>query len=413
VAPVKRVTLPRLELLGAVLAAQLLDFSCRTLRINKESCRLWSDSTVVVSWIKGDPSRWKPFVANRIAQIQELSIPSQWSHCAGTSNPADMLTRGVSASELIESSLWLHGPEFLAQEVSLVEPEEVFDQVAFELCGEEAKKSVVNTATTRPQVFDVSRWSTFVKALRVLAWVMRVSHPRPVDLSLEELEKAKQVLLWDAQLQVYPEEYADLQMGASVSKKSPLYKLTPFLGKDGLLRVKGRLDFADMSYDSKHPIIVPAGHLATLIVRHQHQLLKHAGVGAMLSSLRDQYHIMGARRLAKKVKRCCVPCQKVDSQPVEQPVAPLHVSRVRTARPFAVTGMDYAGPAYSADYPGKKLYILLLTCAVTRAIHLELVNSLTVEDCILALRRFIARRGLPVTFWSDNAKTSLQPNNDC
>lgn len=407
VAPVKRVTLPRLELLGAVLAAQLLDFVCRTLKVDKNCSRCWSDSTVVVSWIQGDSYRWKTFVANRIGQIHQLTSPSQWSHCAGTNNPADLLTRGVSASQLIDSALWLQGPGFLTQEESLMESAEILDEVAFDLCSEEAKTSVVNTASTDNQVFDVSRWGTFVKALRVVAWVLRVTHTcqDEGELTLEELEKAKLVLLRDAQVQSYPQEVEGLQTGVSVSKKSKIYKLSPFLDEDGLLRVKGRLDFSELSYDSKHPVILPAGHLATLIVRHQHHILKHAGVGAMLSSLRDQYWIIGARRLAKKVKRYCVACQKVDAKPLEQPMAPLHESRVRAARPFAVTGMDHAGPLYAADFPGKKLYILLFTCAVTRGIHLELVNSLNVVDCLLALRRFIARRGLPAIIWSDNAKT--------
>lgn len=407
VAPVKKITLPRLELLGAVLAAQLLDFVCRALKLDKDGSICWSDSTVVLSWIQGDSSRWKPFVANRIGMIQQLTNPSQWKHCAGTDNPADLLTRGVSANDLIESTLWRNGPEFLTENVNSWESIDIPVEVAFDACQEEAKKSVTCFSSAEVRVFDVSRWGTLVRAIRVVSWVLRVitRGSSKGELTFEELEKAKFVLIRETQYQAFLQEIEDLKKGTPVSKRSKIYKLSPYLDDDGLLRIKGRLDYSDMSFESKHPIIVPTGHLATLLVRHQHQLLKHAGVGAMLTSLRNQYWILGARRLAKRVKRFCVSCQKVDARSVEQPLAPLHESRVKQARPFAVTGIDHAGPLFCADFPRKKFYILLLTCAVSRAVHLELVNSLNVEDCLLAIRRFVARRGLPAVFWSDNAKT--------
>jgi hypothetical protein len=73
--------------------------------------------------------------------------------------------------------------------------------------------------------------------------------------------------------------------------------------------------------------------------------------------------------------------------------------------PFSVVGIDHAGPLFCADFSGKKFYVLLFTCAVVRAVHLELVPSLNVEDCVPAIRCFIARRSLPAMIWSDNAKT--------
>ena len=86
-----------------------------------------------------------------------------------------------------------------------------------------------------------------------------------------------------------------------------------------------------------------------------------------------------------------------------QPQAPLPELRVKEAPPFSVTGLDYAGPLYCLDIPEAKLYILLFTCGVNRAIHLELTDSLSSNDCQLALRRFAARRGIPSLFYSDNA----------
>ena len=93
------------------------------------------------------------------------------------------------------------------------------------------------------------------------------------------------------------------------------------------------------------------------------------------------------------------------SKACTQPVATLPASRVTPSPPFTVSGLDYAGPFFCVDKPSSKFYILLFTCAVIRAIHLELTDSLSMSDCLLALHRFAARRGLPSVFYSDNAQT--------
>jgi hypothetical protein len=408
VAPVKRVTLPRLELLGAVMATQLVEFVRVSLKADKDVCRCWTDSMVTLSWIKEDPSRWKPFVANRVTQIQEIISPSQWGHCPGAENPADLPSRGVSAVDLRNSELWLRGPKMLVQETEEAQVEETVPTSVEE---EEVRETLISVSPRDPVVFNTERWGKLTKAIRVAAWCLRFFHNVKAraaksrdDLSFAELEEAKNSLLRAEQRRAFPQEVDDLAKGATVSSKSKIAKLSPYMGEDGLLRVKGRLDEAEMSYDGKHPIIVPRSHLAVLLVRFHHELLKHAGVNAMLTSLRDQYWIVGARRIAKRVKRQCVSCQKQDALHAQAPVAPLHKMRVTEARTFSIVGMDHAGPLYCADVSGK-FYILLFTCAVTRAVHLELVQSLNLQDCMSAIRRFIARRGMPTTVWSDNAKT--------
>ena len=171
------------------------------------------------------------------------------------------------------------------------------------------------------------------------------------------------------------------------------------------MRIKGRLEFSNLDYDTKHPVIIPKGQCAKLLIRSQHKFLKHAGVDTVSSSLRNNFWNLGMRRLAKTVVKECLSCRWHDSKPCSQPVAPLPKERVRSASPFNVTGLDYAGPLFCADCPSKKFYVLLFTCGVVRAIHLELTESLSLSDCILAIRRFVVRRGLPNVMYSDNAKT--------
>ena len=409
VAPLKMVTLPRLELLGAVLVTQLVEFVRKALKLNSDCCYCWTDSMVTLGWIQDDPVRWKPFVANRVAQIQQSTTPSQWNHCPGVMNPADLVTRGISAEDLMKSDLWVRGPRFLEEDM----PFEIEESVEPVDCSEELvdrDTTLVAVNTTESHKLEVDRWGKLTKALRVLAWIRRFvrnakgSSKIHGDLTLEELIQAKGALIGLVQEETYSQEIGDLKKGSQVSRKSSIYKFSPFLDEDCLLRVKGRLDCTDLSYSDKHPIIIPKGHLAVLLVRFQHTLLKHAGVSAMLTSLRSEYWIVGVRRIAKRVKKQCVSCQKLDSLHLDAPAAPLPGSRVKKARPFSVVGLDHAGPLYCADRKGK-VYILLFTCAVIRAVHLELVNSLNLEDFLLGFRRFVSRRGMPRIIWSDNAKT--------
>ena len=113
---------------------------------------------------------------------------------------------------------------------------------------------------------------------------------------------------------------------------------------------------------------------------------------------------IGLRRIAKRVKKACISCQRQDGPACSQPMAPLPADRVNQAFPFEVAGLDHAGPLYCCDLLRKKFWVLLFTCAVVRAVHIELVESLSTPETVLALRRLAARRGLPQTLYSDNAK---------
>ena len=118
VAPLKRVTLPRLELLGSLLSARLLRFALEALQLPSNTpYKCWTDSTVSLAWIEGNPNNWKPFVANRVIGIHSLTDPAVWFHCPGKDNPADLTTRGLYAQELVKSDMWLRGPFWLSQPV--------------------------------------------------------------------------------------------------------------------------------------------------------------------------------------------------------------------------------------------------------------------------------------------------------
>ena len=393
VAPLKPLTLPRLELLAALMCARLLEFVRDALQLPSDvSYTCWTDSTVVLAWVKSDPSRWKTFVCNRVAEIQSLSNPAHWRHCPGSLNPADLASRGISGEELVKSNRWLHGPDFLQEDGD--EPEfdcmsskalvdSVCDLPSLDL---EAKQGYAVMSSVRVEpLLDFTRYSDFCSVLRVVGWVCRFVHNLRVqkvdrvsgDLTLEELQGAKTLIFRITQETDFSEEILSVQKGHMVSKKSSLFKLLPFLDDEGLLRVRGRLQFSDIPLSSKHPVILPNCHLSLLYIRFLHHFFKHAGVNTMLVRLREEFWVIGARRLCKRVRRECLPCKRLDAKAGDQPVPPLPRLRVSKAPPFSVTGLDHGGPLFCLDCGKKKFYFLLFTCAIVRAVHLELVDSLS------------------------------------
>ena len=307
VAPLKKVTLPRLELLAALLTSRLIVHVTKALQLSNIKYACYSDSTVVLSWIKGDPSRWKTFVANRVAEIHQLTSPSSWNHCEGVENPADLISRGLMAETFVQSKIWLYGPEWLRTTGS--SPSKAFEDTGAPLChGIEEKKLPAVSLFQKADfdLIDFERYSSLVKAIWVIAWIKRfISNSRcgmslkaNGDLSYDELTEAKQKLLQMVQQRTYGKEIEALMKGQDVAATSSIVKLYPFLDQTGLLRARGRLQFSELAYEEKYPIILPKGHFSLLLVRFHHKIMHHVGVASLITRIRSEYWIVGLRQIA-------------------------------------------------------------------------------------------------------------------
>jgi hypothetical protein len=176
VAPLKAVTIPRLELMGAVLASRLSSNISGTLNVN--GATYWSDSTNVLYWIHNQSRIFKPFVANRVAEIQRNSNSDEWRHIPGEINPADLPTRGLSTTELCHNKSWMEGPEFFTDE-RMSWPERLPNNPSANTAVKDEEKKVQTHATSetedvdRKNRLDPKRYSSWTRLVRVTAWIKR------------------------------------------------------------------------------------------------------------------------------------------------------------------------------------------------------------------------------------------------
>lgn len=187
-----------------------------------------------------------------------------------------------------------------------------------------------------------------------------------------------------------------------------LHTVNPQLDDNNILRVGGRIQHAPVSYDTRHPIIIPStSHLTKLLISDSHYKTLHGGPQIMLNFLRTKYWIINARREVKKYYRTCNICRRYTRENNNQLMGQLPEVRLKPSKPFKSAGVDYCGPINIRFSPGRgskayKGYICLFICMVTRAIHIETVSDLTSKGFIAAFRRFTSRRGHCQDLYSDN-----------
>jgi hypothetical protein len=246
-ASVKRVTLPKLELLVALVGARLLSYFCEATGCDLAWATLWTDPTVALSWVQSDPNRWKTFVCNRITEIQSRTSPTQWRHCPGRENPADHLSRGLMGDQIQSLNIWWQGPQCLGKHEECW-PSGTF--VTTESLPEEKKRSPhhVLTATVGANLIDTLRFSSYWKLIRPTAWVLRfLQNTRRREKSAGELTAAAR-LHWVrvVQRETFTPELDALQRGSALPNNSKIARYNPFL-EDGLICLGCRIQCSDLS----------------------------------------------------------------------------------------------------------------------------------------------------------------------
>lgn len=431
VAPKKALTIPRLELCGAHLLSKLLSSVRTGLRhatVSSENIYLWCDSEVVCYWLR-NKKPLKVFVENRVAQIHEATSDTRWRHVRTHENPADLVSRGVTPKDLANNSLWWHGSPWLVlpQEewpVSRIDSETPVPPSNIDL---ELRRTVqANVCVTSSGICE--RFSSYNRLIRVSALCKRFIHNcrhrsnhYTGTLSIDEVKSIRRHWILQTQREHYNDEIQCLSKNAPepIDHKSKLLSLSPFIDGNGLLRVKGRLENSTLSYDEKHPIILPPNaHFTNLIIDRFHLRSMHGGAQLMTSLLRQMYWIVNGRNAIRHRINKCIICYRQKAETTQQLMGSLPSARVRRCvRPFLHTGVDYCGPFELRASKGRgikayKGYIAVFVCLTVKAIHVECVDGLTTDAFLAAFRRFVSRRGLPTDVYSDNGTNFVGAANE-
>lgn len=412
VAPLKTVSIPRLELMAAVIGARMRQTIMKSHSLPIKQTKFWSDSRTVLAWIHtSDPRKYRQFVSCRIGEILTLSKPKEWHWVSTKDNVADEGTKWSLNFDLSQKCRWFIGPNFLYEhgEHRIASfPEET---------EEEIRHCFMHRETETCTEVEWARFSNWKRLWRTVAFVLRylailrarVSRSTIPNgyFTREELEAAEVSILQCVQREAYQFELLILQDDdRQLESRSKLYKLSPFLDENGLIRSESRLLAASyLSFDTVCPIILPREHRVTrLLVNWYHQRYLHGNVETVINEIRQRFHISNLRTLVRNVTRQCQLCKIRKASPSPPRMAPLIPARLKAHfRAFSFVGVDYFGPLLvRVGRSHCKRWVALFTCLTIRAVHLEVVHSLSTESCKMAIRRFIARRGSPLEFYSDN-----------
>ncbi|XP_062699013.1 uncharacterized protein LOC134284280 [Aedes albopictus] len=419
VAPLKPLSIPRLELQAAVLGSRLLSFVQESHTVKFKKRFLWSDSATVLAWLRADHRRYKQYVACRIGELLSATDVAEWRWVPSNLNPADAATKwGKNACPDVNNE-WFRGPKFLG------DSEENWPKQAQQSMNPEEELRtcfVIQGSMTQESVLDFTRFSKWRRLLGAMAYIHRFldncrrkCRNEKLELqylSQDELQKAKNTLMRIVQWQEYPEEMALFLKGSvELPRTSSLYQLTPAVDEYGVLRVDGRIGAAPhVAFDARFPVILPRRHPVTkLVVEDFHRTFQHGNSETVVNEIRQFFHIFRLRTVVKQVTAACQWCKVMKATPKVPRMAPLPVARLSSfARPFTYTGIDFFGPLLvKVGRSAAKRWICLFTCLTTRAVHVEVAYSLSTQSCVKCVRRFVCRRGAPAEIYTDNGTNFL------
>lgn len=392
VARLTTLTIPRMELMGCLIGARICAQIKEALKIHNAKEYYWTDSSTALAWILRN-DQWGTFVGNRTKEIRKLTCSRDWRHLPGVANPADLPSRGCSPRALKDSQWW-KGPKWLFQNKD--KWPRLVEEFNEEEIGLEQKKGTTPKEVMLNVVLDFGKQYSFSTLVRIQAWVRRYlanlrKEKRTGRLTKAELMRAE----IDVILKIQDEAFA------SEEGLARLKTLETFKDEYGIIRVKTRLLNLDDDKMFRFPAVLPGDHSTVKQLIWDYYIgYCHGGVGFIMVKLREKYWILKSRQNVKKVVTRCYRCRKLSAKKTVTESAPLPLNRIRSAEVFEVVGIDLAGPFLLKN--GKKVWLILYTCAVYRAVHITVINSLTTAAFLRSLHQFVERYRRPITIYSDN-----------
>ena len=400
-APSKRITMPRLELSGALLSARLLDFIKKHTRLAFKKAYMIVDSEIVRAMLQKESYGFNTFTGVRVGEIQALSDKEDWYWVEGVLNIADIITRGEKVLKLGRQSEWQNGPSFLRKKEDewplkksysgTVLPDQLVMNIELET---EHSPSISH-------LVDIKRYSDYYKLLRVTARLLAICKSKPFSMKSivltprrEMLKRAEEMWLISAQENVKKEIKPETMKRLGVIKE------------DGILVVGARLEtWENYTYDKKNPALISSKHLFAKLYSEAVHKRSHLGVSATAAKIRRKYWIVGLRQLLKSISYKCVTCRMLSQITQEQIMGKIPAERLNPAPAWSYISLDLFGPFDIKGEVNKRAstkgYGVIFNCLLSRAVHVDISTDYSTDSFILVLQRFISLRGCPIKIWSD------------
>jgi len=452
VAPIKIKTkteiteMPRLEMLASLIAARLTKTIVELHKEVELEVFCWSDSEIVLNWLKNDNIKLPRFAVSPVEEVLELTTAANWKYVDSKNNAADIATKFQKFNFGDINSIWFQGPNFLRhprthwpkQDIKLNKNASLVANI-----NQQSASSLVNTIKLPPvgcellsdYVIDLlsagitSRWAKLVRAVgraikfyynaiiplcKSKHWMNLEARQSIINnnnfevLTGEERECAELFIIRRMQREAYPVEYEKLRRGKRISNVD-LLQLNVFMDSNGVMRINSRVQCPNNSTnsyaDSLAPLVPRKSMFSTALLFDIHYKYKHVGIEGQMAEFRAKYWMPQLRAALHKVKSMCNYCGYIRANPIEYKMAALPNVRVDASlKPFEVTGLDCAGPffIYAKNGHQKKVWVLIMTCTLTRFIYLHILDNLTSLAVLEAIMVFWTSHGPVKQFISDN-----------
>ena len=402
--PMKKLTIPRLELNAALLASRLNKFITKETNMSFVKRYFIVDSEIVRAQIQRESYGFSTFTGVRVGEIQAWTEKNDWYWVEGSKNISDIISRGSDPTELGPDSEWQNGPAFLETSEEEWPVKQTFSGANLPDLVRSPGNHVmtVHVADNKPisEVIDIQRYSSYYKLLRVTSRVQAIFN-KPASLknvskipNREQLRQAEELWIHDAQRNLMRDLKSETAKRLGVSQENGIYV------------VGSRLEsWSSHTYNDKPPVLLSSkSRLAQLYAQYVHDRC-HLGISATASKVRAKFWVVGLRQLLKSIKFRCTTCKKSDRQLQQQIMGKLPEERLNPAPAWSYVSMDLFGPYSIRGEANKRTrsrgYGVIFNCLLTRAVHLDVVCDYSTNSFLMALRRFISLRGCPVKMFSD------------
>ena len=393
--PIKKLSMPRIEMQSAVMGVRLSDTIRRNSIWEFESIYHIVDSLCTLATLKKDSSALREFMGNRVAEILDTTEVKQWYHVKSEDNIADLGTRSnATVTDLRETSEWQNGRPWMSQPfvewpvtqdigTASVPNNEVIET---KFCGQTSAHDSAGISFEK----YVGRSYQFV--VNLTARLLRIAKTKSFKdnrFTVEDMQQAEEFIIRNS-----------MKLTEKLMEEGKLKSLRPERNQDGFIILKSRaVEGLQKHYGtSEFPILSDSDPIAHLWLKKIHEE-DHGGITKVVAKSRRRFWIIRARKLAKKIIRSCYKCRLQDKMLSQQVMAPLPTSRLVMSPTFSEISIDLFGPFEIKDTVKqrvrKKVWGLVVNCVATRAIHLDITEDYSADAFLQTFRRFVSLRGCP------------------